>query len=325
MCRMSAIRTVGLTKAYRHSTHHTVALDDVSVTIAHGRVTAIIGASGAGKTTLGRILAGLERPDAGLVDLGGADRVSVIFQGSRLLRRRTALQNVALPLEIAGVPKPERLERARRMLARVGLAHKHDAYPSQLSGGQQQRVGIARALITDPDVLLCDEATSGLDPETTESILELIRSMQRELGITVVLITHEMDVVRAVADDVIAVADGRVTEAGAVRDVVRDVASDLGARILPTPSVIAEAGRDLVVATYSSTAVDTDWLHALGREVRTPVSLLGATVQQIDGTTVGRVVLGVLPDGRGELVDWLNRHGLVTGSDLPAFELSRAG
>jgi D-methionine transport system ATP-binding protein len=323
---MSAIRTSGLTKAFRHARHSTVALDDVSVTIAHGRVTAVIGESGAGKTTLGRILAGLERADAGTVDLGGSDRISVIFQGSRLLRRRTALQNVALPLEIAGVPRAERIDRARRMLARVGLAHKEDSYPSQLSGGQSQRVGIARALITDPDILLCDEATSGLDPETTESILSLIRSMQQELGITVVLITHEMDVVRSVADDVIAFADGRVTESGAVREIIHDTDSLVGARILPTPAVSASDGRAVVEATFASSVSTADWIHALGREMRSPVELLGATVQEIDGVTVGRLVLGVAAESRAELVAWLRQRGLVVAGELhPVVELSRAG
>lgn len=206
----------------------TVALADVSLVIPRGSVFGIIGRSGAGKSTLLRLINGLERASDGAVivdgtPVGSADpaalralrrRVGMIFQSFGLLANRTVAANVALPLELARVAPAERRERVAALLARVGLADKAGAYPAQLSGGQRQRVGIARSLATRPDILLCDEATSALDPETTRSVLALLGELNRELGLTVVLITHEMSVVRAVCDEVAVLDDGRVVEHG---------------------------------------------------------------------------------------------------------------
>lgn len=206
----------------------TLALDDISLSVPRGSIYGIIGRSGAGKSTLLRLINGLDRPSGGdvvvdgshLPDLRAAElrllqrRIGMIFQSFGLLANRTIAGNVALPLELAGVGKAEREARVTELLARVGLADKADSYPARLSGGQRQRVGIARALATRPDILLCDEATSALDPETTRSVLTLLSELNREMGLTIVLITHEMEVVRAICHHVAVLDHGRLIEAG---------------------------------------------------------------------------------------------------------------
>ncbi len=227
----------------------TLALDEVTLAVPRGAVFGVIGRSGAGKSTLLRLLNGLERASAGEVRVDGAAlstldaaglralrrRVGMIFQSFGLLANRTVAGNVALPLELAGVPRAERDARVAELLARVGLADKADVYPARLSGGQRQRVGIARALATRPDILLCDEATSALDPETTRSVLALLGELNRELGLTIVLITHELSVVRAICDQVAVIDRGRVVESGATEAVLGD------ARHAATLALLGEA------------------------------------------------------------------------------------
>lgn len=206
----------------------TVALDDISLSIRRGSIYGIIGRSGAGKSTLLRLINGLEQASSGevLVDQARLSqlrapalrllqrRIGMIFQSFGLLANRTIAENVALPLELAGIGTSERTTRVAELLARVGLADKADAYPARLSGGQRQRVGIARALATRPEILLCDEATSALDPETTRSVLALLADLNREMGLTIVLITHEMAVIRAICDHIAVLDHGRLIEAG---------------------------------------------------------------------------------------------------------------
>lgn len=206
------------------------ALDHVSLDIQKGQIFGIIGLSGAGKSTLLRSINMLERPDRGSIVIDGIEMTSLspaelraarrsigmIFQHFNLLASRTALGNVAFPLEIAGVRKAEAQKKARELLDLVGLSDKENAYPAHLSGGQKQRVGIARALANDPKVLLCDEPTSALDPETTKSILELLRSINAKLGITIVIITHQMDVIKEICNEVAILEGGRVVEQGPV-------------------------------------------------------------------------------------------------------------
>ncbi|MBY9062912.1 ATP-binding cassette domain-containing protein [Sphingomonas yunnanensis] len=227
----------------------TLALDEVTLEVPRGAVFGVIGRSGAGKSTLLRLLNGLERASAGEVRVDGAAlsaldaaglralrrRVGMIFQSFGLLANRTVAGNVALPLELADVPRAERDARVAALLARVGLADKAGAYPARLSGGQRQRVGIARALATRPDILLCDEATSALDPETTRSVLALLGELNRELGLTIVLITHELTVVRAICDEVAVIDRGRVVESGATDAVLGD------ARHAATLALLGEA------------------------------------------------------------------------------------
>jgi D-methionine transport system ATP-binding protein len=225
------IRLVDVEKRYAGSGG--AALAGVSLEVVRGEVFGVIGQSGAGKSTLIRLINALERPTAGRVEVDGIDvaslapaalrvlrrRIGMIFQNFGLLSSRTVAANVAFPLKLADMPRAERDAKVAALLDRVGLTEHADKYPAQLSGGQKQRVGIARALATDPDILLCDEATSALDPETTRQVLALLRDLNRDLGLTIVLITHEMDVVRASCDRVAVLEQGRVVEAGPVTDI----------------------------------------------------------------------------------------------------------
>ena len=230
---MSEIRLSHLTKEYEAEGRKVTALKDVSLSVASGEIYGVIGMSGAGKSTLVRTINYLEKPTSGQVfiddvDLAGLSekelrqirsRIGMIFQSFNLLEQKNVLDNVCFPLEISGIKKKEAREKARELLKTVGLEDKAKAYPSQLSGGQKQRVAIARALATEPKILLCDEATSALDPQTTESILALLSDINRKLGITMVVITHQMSVVRkicnrvAVIEEGVLVRDGEVSEA----------------------------------------------------------------------------------------------------------------
>lgn len=212
------------------------ALDQVNLEINEGEIFGVIGYSGAGKSTLIRMLNGLEIPTDGSIHVAGNEvskikgkqlrlarqEISMIFQHFNLLWSRTVQENIAFPLEIAGVPKAERIKRVNELITLVGLEGREHAYPSQLSGGQKQRVGIARALANNPKVLLCDEATSALDPETTDSILELLVDINKRLGLTIVLITHEMHVIRKICHRVAVMESGRVVELGNVLDVFKN-------------------------------------------------------------------------------------------------------
>ncbi len=227
------ITLTGLQKIYRGESGAVKALDNVSLTIKQGEIYGIIGKSGAGKSTLIRCINLLERPTAGQVLVAGQDMtalseaelrtarksIGMIFQHFNLLSSRTVLENVAFPLEIAGVSRAEREQKVLPLLELVGLSDKRDVYPAQLSGGQKQRVGIARALASQPKVLLCDEATSALDPQTTESILALLKDINKKLGLTIVLITHEMHVIKAICDQVAVIEGGHLVETGKVFDV----------------------------------------------------------------------------------------------------------
>ncbi|WP_375385522.1 methionine ABC transporter ATP-binding protein [uncultured Microbacterium sp.] len=234
---MTLIRLTDVTKRYPASTKDSepvVAVDDVSLEIAAGEICGIIGYSGAGKSTVLRLVNALEEPTSGSVEIDGRDitklrekelralrgDIGMIFQQFNLFESRTVAGNVAYPLEVAGRSRAEIKTRVTELLDFVGLAGKAGNYPEQLSGGQKQRVGIARALATSPRILLADEATSALDPDTTQEVLELLRRVNRDLGITILVITHEMDVIRTLADRVIVMEDGGIIESGAVFDVL---------------------------------------------------------------------------------------------------------
>lgn len=211
----------------------TPAVDDISLSVTRGEILGIIGRSGAGKSTLIRCLNGLEQPDSGSVIIEGQEitglsesqlqpvrrRIGMIFQHFNLMSAKTVAQNIAMPLKIAGMAKPERQKIVAELLELVGLSDRAQHYPAQLSGGQKQRVGIARALAAKPALLLSDEATSALDPETTQSILALLKDINQKLGLTILLITHEMDVIRKIADRVIVLDHGKIAEQGPVWEV----------------------------------------------------------------------------------------------------------
>ncbi|CAI2441562.1 methionine ABC transporter ATP-binding protein [Serratia plymuthica] len=220
-------------KTFDNAQGRVVAVDDVNLAVEAGQIYGIIGYSGAGKSTLIRLLNGLETPTSGSIEVDGFDiarakgnqlrqarlKISMVFQHFNLLWSRTVSQNIAFSMQIAGVPKAQIKQRVAELVALVGLQGREDAYPSQLSGGQKQRVGIARALANNPGVLLCDEATSALDPQTTDSILELLLDINRKLNLTIVLITHEMHVVRKICHRVAVMENGRIVEEGPVIDV----------------------------------------------------------------------------------------------------------
>ncbi|OAT80559.1 methionine ABC transporter ATP-binding protein [Bacillus sp. MKU004] len=223
-------------KIYQSKAGPISAVDGVNLSVKEGEIFGVIGYSGAGKSTLIRMLNGLEVPTEGTINVGGQavstikgkklrearQSIGMIFQHFNLLWSRTVIDNIQFPLEIAGVPKKERVNRANELLTLVGLEGRGDAYPAQLSGGQKQRVGIARALANNPRVLLCDEATSALDPQTTDSILDLLVDINKRLGLTIVLITHEMHVIKKICHRVAVMENGKVAELGDVLEVFRN-------------------------------------------------------------------------------------------------------
>ncbi|WP_042142937.1 methionine ABC transporter ATP-binding protein [Paucisalibacillus sp. EB02] len=223
----------GLTKKFRLNHKQVTAVDDLNLTIQDGEIFGVIGYSGAGKSTLIRLINRLEEPTSGKITIGDQEitalnknklriarqNIGMIFQHFNLLWSRTVSENIAFPLEIAGVPIEEREQRVNELIELVGLSGRENAYPSQLSGGQKQRVGIARALANNPKVLLCDEATSALDPETTNSILDLLVDINERLGLTIILITHEMHVIRKICNRVAVMENGNIVEQGDVIDV----------------------------------------------------------------------------------------------------------
>ncbi len=262
------------------------ALADVSLEVARGRVLGVIGRSGAGKSTLIRLLNGLERPDAGSVQFEGQaltglseralqpvrQRIGMVFQHFNLLSAKTVAANVALPLRIAGARQPARARRVAELLDLVGLSEKAQAYPAQLSGGQKQRVGIARALAAEPALLLSDEATSALDPETTAAILALLRSINRKLGLSIVLITHEMSVIRAVADDVAVLEGGRLIEQGPVGDVLTRPQSKGAQRIVAAVQPVLPRALRAALSAHPSAGRDPVLqIDVLGEQARAPL------------------------------------------------------
>jgi ABC-type methionine transport system ATPase subunit len=333
MTRSPAISIQDLSKTFRAGRRDVLVLDHVSLEVQPGRIAGVIGPSGAGKSTLARCVNLLERPTAGTVTVAGQDltalserklqaarrRIGTIFQSASLLSSRTVAGNVALPLEIAGTPRAERAGRVAELIERVGLSAHADSYPAQLSGGQRQRVGIARALTLRPDVLLSDEATSGLDPATTGSILELLRGLRDELGLTILLITHEMDVVRDICDQVVLLQDGRVAEAGETRELVTDPASVIGRGLVAQrPVAQPRDGFDVWQVTYARRDVDPGWLAGLQASLGAPVELLGAALEAVDGAVAGHVTIAV-GEQRSDLAEVLAPQGLhaTRGEALP--------
>ncbi len=245
---MPIIEFSDVTKTFTTQQGRVVALDSVDLAIEQGEIFGVIGYSGAGKSTLVRLINGLERATSGRIVVDGVDissipearirplraRIGMIFQQFNLFRSRTVAGNVAFPLRVAGWPKAKRDARVAELLHFVGLLEKAHSYPDQLSGGQKQRVGIARALATSPRILLADESTSSLDPETTQDVLALLRKVNRELGVTIVVITHEMDVVRSIADRVAVLDAGRIVEQGTVFDVFSAPRSETARRFVST-------------------------------------------------------------------------------------------
>ncbi|QIG94821.1 MULTISPECIES: methionine ABC transporter ATP-binding protein [unclassified Bradyrhizobium] len=316
------------------------ALQDIDFAIPRGSITGVIGRSGAGKSSLVRLINGLEKPSSGRVIVDGRDisglagrelrlaqrSIGMIFQHFNLLSSRTAADNIALPLEIAGWSRADIAVRVAELLELVGIADKYDRYPSELSGGQKQRIGIARALATRPNVLLSDEATSALDPQTTRSILDLLANINRELGVTIILITHEMSVVRQLAKEVVVIDGGHIVERGHVADIfthpghpvtqafLSEVVGDsvpvsLASRLQRQP---VAGGRAVIrVQVRGADAGDTI-VARLARELSIDVALLSARIDEIGGQHVGSLTLGI-PGGEpvaDKAASYLSQHNL---------------
>ena len=306
------IRLDGVTRRYRSAAGERVALDGVDLEIGKGQVFGVVGRSGAGKSTLIRTINLLERPDAGRVFVGDQEitalrpadlraarrRIGMIFQHFNLLNANTIEQNVAFPLRLEGRPEVEIRTRTAQLLERLGLAEHAKKYPAQLSGGQKQRVGIARALACGPDVLLCDEATSALDPETTDDILSLLDGLNRELGLTIVLITHQMEVVRRVCDRVAVLKDGRLVEEGATADVFLHPESPVTQAMLAEgeggetydASVVPVGGR-VAKLTFRGGSTYEPELSRVARSMGVDYSILSGRISRIRGEPYGQLVV----------------------------------
>ncbi len=303
-----------LSKSFRVKGQTIHALEQVNLSIYPGEVFGIIGMSGAGKSTLVRCINFLEKPSSGAVVFHGEDlgtlspkslrevrrQMGMIFQQFNLLMQRTALENVCFPLEISGVPKGEARRRAEELLAVVGLSERAHAYPAQLSGGQKQRVAIARALATDPKVLLCDEATSALDPETTQSILSLIRRLSAEMGLTVIIITHEMSVVESICQRVAVIADHKIAEVGEVTEIFANPQTDATRRLVYQEerdpiTFRAGDGSQLRIVFEGGDAFEPV-LSDMILSTREPVNILHADTRTIDGRVFGQMVIQLGPD-----------------------------
>ena len=309
------IKIEKLSKTFHTADGSVEALKNVSLDIADGDIFGIIGMSGAGKSTLVRCINLLERPDEGSVTIDGIDlgslrkkqlrevrrKVTMIFQGFHLLMQRTCLKNVCFPLELAGVSRAQAQQRALELLETVGLSDKANAYPSQLSGGQQQRVAIARALATDPKVLLCDEATSALDPNTTNSILELIKEINQKTGITVIVITHQMSVVEKICRHVAILDGGEVAEQGEVTEVFSRPNSEAAKRLVypesDAPDVSDFSGRLLRIVFNGAQAANEPIIARMASERGIAASIVYASTKGIGGKAYGQMILG-LPDSQ---------------------------
>ncbi len=283
------------------------AAKDISFSIEKGEIFGIIGLSGAGKSTLVRCLNLLERPTSGTVRVNGKNltelsekelrkerqKIGMIFQHFNLLMQRTALDNVCFPMEIAGIKKAEARKKALEYLKIVGLEEKALSYPSQLSGGQKQRVAIARVLASDPQILLCDEATSALDPQTTKAILELIKEINRDYGITVVVITHEMSVVQEICDKVAVLERGALVETGTVEELFRNPKTDEAKKLVFSgrTQIQEMKGKRLVRVTFQEKSSFEPVIANLVLTYRTPVNILYADTKNINGQAQGEMIL----------------------------------
>ena len=324
------IKLGGLGKQFQTTNGTVTALDDINLEILQGEIFGIIGLSGAGKSTLVRCINYLETPTAGRVIFEGQNlsmmkeseirkarqSMGMIFQQFNLLAQRNVLQNVCFPMEIAGVPKAEAKKRAAELLKLVGLEERMKAYPAQLSGGQKQRVAIARAMSTNPKVLLCDEATSALDPNTTKSILELLKKINRELGITVIVITHEMAVIESICDRVAIIDHSHIAESGKVSEIFSGPKSEIGRQLIlgetlgqKTSFARARQIRVIFNGQESSEPIISNMVLAC----KVPVNILLADTHDIGGKAMGQMLLQLPEDevDAGRICNYLKTVGVT--------------
>lgn len=334
------IHLTDVNKVFGEGSTSIVAVDGVTFDIAEGEIFGVIGYSGAGKSTLIRLLNGLEMPTSGKITIGGLEvssirgkklrearqKVSMIFQHFNLLWSRTVKDNIAFPLEIANVSKVERERKVAELIELVGLKGRENAYPSELSGGQKQRVGIARALANDPEVLLCDEATSALDPETTDSILNLLTDINKRLGLTIVLITHEMHVIRKICHRVAVMEEGKVVEMGNVLEVFQSPREPITKRFLSQvtePAEVIEAmehikkefpSGTLIKLTFVGERTGQPVITSLIRKYKIDVNIVQGNIAHTHNGAYGTLILQL--DGEEsiiqEAIHYLNEQDVRT-------------
>ena len=324
------IELKNLSKVYKTSEKEIVALDGINLTIQDGEIFGIIGLSGAGKSTLVRCINLLERPTGGEVIIDGKSltelprrellklrqQIGMIFQGFNLLEQRNVIKNICFPLEISGTPKAEAKKRAEELLRVVGLSDKAASYPSQLSGGQKQRVAIARALATNPRYLLCDEATSALDPNTTRSILELLREINKTLGVTIIVITHEMKVIDQICDRVAVIDKSCIAEEGRVADVFTSPKSDIARElVLPQERPVLEptTGGRKVRIIFNGENTQKPVISEMILACRVPVNVLFADTKSVEGAAYGHMIFELPNDEHDaeKVISWLKNSGLT--------------
>ena len=336
---MSKIEVRNLSKTFTQKDMQIEALKDINLTIEQGDIYGIIGMSGAGKSTLVRCLNYLEKPTEGQILIEGQDlgllsgkelrsrrsSIAMIFQGFNLLMQKNVFENVCFPLRLQGVKRAEAKVKAKELLKVVGLEEKAKAYPAQLSGGQQQRVAIARALASEPGILLCDEATSALDPQTTASILELLKRINAEMGITMVVITHQMAVIREICNKVAIIENGILVENGRVKDIFENpksrAAKELIMRDRPEADIRAErtgidelkAKRKIRIVFKEANSSYEPVIANLIMQFGQPVNILRADTRNVGGLAVGEMILG-LPDDphvQVDMIHYLKERGLA--------------
>ncbi|MBR6384425.1 MAG: ATP-binding cassette domain-containing protein [Lachnospiraceae bacterium] len=329
---MSEIEIKNLTKIFEIKGHTVTALNDVSLSIEKGDIFGIIGMSGAGKSTLVRTVNYLEKPTQGSILIDGINlstlsekelrikrrEIGMIFQNFNLLEQKNVLDNICFPLEIAGTKRKEARARAKELLKTVNLEDKEKAFPSQLSGGQKQRVAIARALATNPSILLCDEATSALDPQTTDSILKLLKEINETLGITIVIITHQMSVVTEVCKHVAIIDNGKLAEEGEVDKIFESPSSDAakelitGSEINYTPLKSLDTKRKIRIVFKENSAYEPVISNMI-LKFKTPVNILKADTRNVGGKARGEMILA-LPEDEAvseEIILYLKENGLA--------------
>ena len=324
-----------LAKTYHGAEGDFTAVKNINLTINDGDIFGIIGLSGAGKSTLVRCINLLEVPTEGdvLVDgrsmlslsrrelLAARQKIGMIFQGFNLLSQRTALDNITYPLEIAGVKRAQAVKRARELLDMVGLAEKEKSYPSQLSGGQKQRVAIARALATEPHVLLCDEATSALDPTTTVQILDLLREINHRLGVTIVVITHEMRVIEKICNRVAVIDASEIAEEGLVSEVFLRPKSAIARRlIMPQGGEGIESvlGSRCIRVTFDGSDTAEPIISKMTMECRAAVNVVFANTKSLGGKVYGQMVLQLPADesAQARVLDYMQHTGLAFSEEV---------
>lgn len=320
------IKICNLNKIYKSSKGDTVALKNINLNINKGEIFGIIGLSGAGKSTLIRCINLLEKPTSGEVYINDVDitkvskkellkmrtKIGMIFQGFNLLEQKTVLQNVLFPLEITKVDKEEAKNKALELLKLVGLEDKVNNYPSQLSGGEKQRVAIARALTTNPDVILSDEATSALDPNTTQTILALLKKINKEYGITIIVITHEMKVIEQLCDRVAIIDKSNIGEIGNVEDVFISPKTEIGKELIFGGAKIVEKiiNREKIRLIFDNVSSYEPIVSNMILQCNIPINILDAQINYLDGLVKGEMLIQISEDEKDKqkIIAYLNEH-----------------